>query len=58
MKKHKLRFYEICSQLLDLLEEGRWRPSAKFQWLQNPNEETGDNLNNIRLEAIRHLGIK
>jgi hypothetical protein len=28
---------------------------AKLQWLQDPNEINGDNLNNIRREASRHF---
>jgi hypothetical protein len=33
-------FYERCSELLDQKKE------VKLQWLKNPNEINGDNLNN------------
>jgi hypothetical protein len=49
LKKHKLWFDEICSELLDQ------RKQAKFQWLQDPSEISGDNLNNIRRGANRHF---
>jgi hypothetical protein len=29
-----------------------------LQWLQDPSETNGDNLNNIRLEASRHFRDK
>jgi hypothetical protein len=29
--------------------------SAKLQWLQDPGEINGDNLNNIRREASKHF---
>jgi hypothetical protein len=29
-----------------------------LQWLQDPNEISGDNLNNVRLEASRHFRNK
>jgi hypothetical protein len=45
LKKHKPWFDEGCSKLLDQ------RKQAKFQWLQDPNEINGDNLNNERSEA-------
>jgi hypothetical protein len=31
---------------------------AKIQWLQNPNQSNGDNLNNVRREASRHFRNK
>jgi hypothetical protein len=34
-----------CSKLLDQ------RKQAKLQWLHDPSEINGDNLNNIRCEA-------
>jgi hypothetical protein len=34
------------------------RKQAKMQWLQDPNQSTIDNLNNIRREAIRHFRNK
>jgi uncharacterized protein YaaR (DUF327 family) len=52
LKKHKLWFHEGCSELLDQ------RKQAKLQWLQDPSEINGDNLNNARREASRHLRYK
>jgi hypothetical protein len=40
LKKHKPWFDEEGSQLLDQ------RKQAKLQWLQDPSEINGDNLNN------------
>jgi hypothetical protein len=34
------------------------RNKAKLQWLQNPSEINGDNLNNVRREASRHFRNK
>jgi hypothetical protein len=48
-KKHKPRFDEGCSKLLDQKKQ------AKLQWLQDQNEIIGDNLNNVRCEANRHF---
>jgi hypothetical protein len=31
---------------------------AKSQWLQDPSEINGDNLNNVRREASRHFRNK
>jgi hypothetical protein len=47
-----LNFDEGCSKLLDQ------RKQAKFQWLQDPNEINGDNLNNVRREASRYFRNK
>jgi hypothetical protein len=52
LRKHKPRFDEACSKLLDE------RKGAKLQWLQDPNEVNGDNLNNVRREASRHFRNK
>jgi hypothetical protein len=49
LKKHKPWFEEGCSKLLDQ------RKQAKLQWLQDPSEINGDNLNNVRREASRHF---
>jgi uncharacterized protein YaaR (DUF327 family) len=51
-KKHKPWFDEGCSKLLDQ------RKQAKLQWLQDPREINGDNLNNVRCEASRHFRNK
>jgi hypothetical protein len=45
-------FNEGCSKLLDQ------RNGAKLQWLQDPSEINGDNLNNVRLEASRYFRNK
>jgi hypothetical protein len=52
LKKHKPWFDEGCSKLLDP------RKQARVQWLQDPSEINGDNLENIRLEASRHFRNK
>jgi hypothetical protein len=51
-KKHKPWFDEECSKLVDQ------RKQANLQWLQDPNETNGDNLNNVRREASRHFRNK
>jgi hypothetical protein len=45
LKKHKPWFEERCSKLL------HHRKEAKLQWLQDPSEFNGDNLNSVRHEA-------
>jgi hypothetical protein len=40
-KKHKPWFNEGCSELLDQRKE------AKLQWLQDPSEINGNNMNTI-----------
>jgi hypothetical protein len=52
LKIHKPWFDEGCSELLDRRKE------AKMQWLQDPSEVNGDNLNNIRREARSHFTNK
>jgi hypothetical protein len=52
LKKHKPWFDEGCSKLLDQ------RKQAKLQWLQDPSEINGDNLNNVKREASRHFRNK
>jgi hypothetical protein len=49
LKKHKPWFNEGCSELLDQ------RKPAKLQWLHDPSEINGNNLNNIRPKASRHF---
>ena len=34
------------------------RKQAKIQWLQDPNQNSEDNLNNVRCEASRHFRKK
>jgi hypothetical protein len=45
-------FDEGCSKLSDQ------RKQAKLQWLQDPNEINGNNLNNVRREACRYFRNK
>jgi hypothetical protein len=52
LKEHKPLFDERCSTLLDQ------RKQTRLEWLQDPSEINGDDLNNLRLEASRHSGIK
>jgi hypothetical protein len=52
LKQHKPWFDEGCSKLLEQ------RKQAKLQWLQDPSEINGDNLNNVRLETSRHFRNK
>jgi hypothetical protein len=52
LRKRKPLFDNGCSKLLDERKE------AKQQWLQNPGEINGDNLNNFTLEASRHFRNK
>jgi hypothetical protein len=52
LKKHKPWFNEGCSKLLDQKKQ------AKLQWLHDPSEINGDNLNNVRREASRHFRNK
>jgi hypothetical protein len=52
LKKHKPWFHEGCSKLLDQ------RKQAKLQWLQDPSEINGDNLNNVRREGSRYCRNK
>jgi hypothetical protein len=52
MRKHKPWFHKGCSKLLDQ------RKQAKLQWLQDPSEVNGNNLNNVRREASRHFRNK
>jgi hypothetical protein len=52
LRKHKPWLNEGCSKLLNQ------RKQAKLQWLQDPSEVNGDNLNNVRREACRHFRTK
>jgi hypothetical protein len=49
---HKSWFDKGCSELLDQ------RKQVKLQYLQDPSEIIGDNLNNIMLESSRHFRNK
>jgi hypothetical protein len=52
LKQHKPWFDEGYSELLDL------RKQAILQWLQDPSEINGDNMNNVRRETSRHFRNK
>jgi hypothetical protein len=47
LKHNKLWFDDKCSKLINQ------RKQAKLQWLQNPNQINGDNLQNLRRETSR-----
>jgi len=51
LKQHKPWFDE-CLGFLDQ------RKLAKMQWLENPSQNSVDNLNNVRREASRHFRNK
>jgi hypothetical protein len=52
LKRHKPWYDEGYSILLDQ------RKQAKLQWLQDPSEINGNNLNNIRIYASRRVRNK
>jgi hypothetical protein len=52
LKQHKPWFDKGSSKLLDQ------RKQAKLQWLQDPSEINGDNLNNVRRKTSRHFRNK
>jgi hypothetical protein len=52
VKKNKPWFDKGCPNLLDQ------RKQAKLQWLLEPSEINGDNLNNIRRETSRQFWNK
>jgi hypothetical protein len=49
LKKHKPWFDKGCSKLLDQ------RKQAKLQWVQDPSEINGDNMDNIRCGASKYF---
>jgi hypothetical protein len=51
-KQHKPWFDAESAQFLDKMKQD------KIQWLQNPNQNNGDNLINVRREASRHFRNK
>jgi hypothetical protein len=51
-KQHKPWFDAECTEFLDK------RKQAKIQWLQNPNQNNGYNLHNVRREASRYFRNK
>jgi hypothetical protein len=52
LKQHKPWFDKGCSKLLDQ------RKQAELQWLQDPSEINGDNLNNETMKQPDISGIK
>jgi hypothetical protein len=52
LKQHEPWFDERCSYLLDQ------KKRAKLQWLQDPSEINGDNLNSVSCEASGHFRNK
>jgi uncharacterized protein YaaR (DUF327 family) len=52
LKKHKPRFDQACSKLVDQ------RKQAKLQWLQDSSETNGDTLKIVRHEASRYFRNK
>jgi hypothetical protein len=49
LKQHKTWFDEECAKLLGHTKQ------TKLQWLQNPSQMNGDNLNNVRCVACTHF---
>jgi hypothetical protein len=49
LKKHNLMFDEGCSELFD------HKKQVKLQWLQDPCEINGNNLNRVRRDANIYL---
>jgi hypothetical protein len=47
LKHNKPWFDDVCSKFIDQ------RRQAKLQWLQNPSQINGDNLQNVKRETIR-----
>jgi hypothetical protein len=41
-----------------MIKINRSKEKAKLQWLQDPSEINGDNLNNVRREASRYFRNK
>jgi hypothetical protein len=52
LQQHKPWFDDECSELIER------RRQAKFQWLQNPSQVNGDNMDNVRREASRTFRTK
>jgi hypothetical protein len=52
LQQHKPWFDDESSKLMDR------RKQAKLQWLQNPSQEKGNNMDNIRREASRTFWTK
>jgi DNA repair ATPase RecN len=52
LPQHKPWFDDECSKLTDR------RKQATLQWLQNPSQVNGDNMDNVRHEASRTFRTK
>jgi hypothetical protein len=52
MRQHKPMFDE---EYLGMLDQ---RKQAKMQWIQDPSQSNVDNMNNVRLDATRHIRNK
>jgi hypothetical protein len=52
LQQHKPWSDDECSKLIDR------RKQAKLQWLQNPSQENGDNMDKVRREASRTFRTK
>jgi len=52
LKQHRPSFDDECLGFLDQ------RKQAKMQWLQDPNQSSVDNLNNVIHEGSRHFRNK
>jgi hypothetical protein len=52
LKHNKPWFDDKCSKLIDQ------RKQAKLQWLQNPNQTSRDNPQNVRHETSRIYGTR
>jgi len=52
LKQYKPWFHKECVGFLDP------RKHARMQWLQDPKQSNGDNLNNVSREASRYFRFK
>jgi hypothetical protein len=52
LQQHKPWFEE---EYLGILDQ---RKQAKIQWIQDPQQRNVDNLNSVRLDAIKHFRNK
>jgi hypothetical protein len=52
LQQHKPWFDDECSKLIDR------RKQTKLQWLQNPSQVNGGNMDNVRSEASRTFRTK
>jgi hypothetical protein len=52
LQQHKPCFDDECSKIIER------RKQAKLQWLQNPSQVNGDNMDNVRCEVCRTFRTK